>query len=221
MISVQTLWLTLRDLTRKDNIGNYLQNDEFNRQVNLCQDIIYDYHIDKRNERVAREALVNFENDPLITKVGDSYPLPVDYRDKIEAGLVVEGEDYPIPVHFAARDELAMSLSSPVRGPSLERKVVLGRIRSTDIQIWPKVDNKLYFRYYSNPPTASRKVTVDVDEIEEVYDSGSTVDLEWPEDLLSDFVDLMLLFKGVVIRDSSLIQWVQARNVIEREIAHD
>lgn len=216
MISVQTLWLTLRDLTRKDNIGGYLQTAEYNRQVNLSQQILFDYYIEKKNERSARSALVNFEVDTLITRSGDTYPLPDDYKEKIESALVVNGAYYP--VHFPARDERLMSLSSPVRGPSLERKVIVGKIRSADIQIWPKTDNKLFLQYYKEPPAASRAVTVDVGTVEEVYVPGSSVDLEWPEDLLQDFVDLMLLFKGLAFRDSSLIQWVQARNVIEKEI---
>lgn len=219
MISVQTLWLNIRDLTRKDNIGGYLPNDEFNRQVNLCQNVLFDYYYDKRNESDARGALIYFEDDVLITKVSGAYPLPADYKAKMEAALVVGGEY--LPVHFPARDERLMSLSSAVRGPSLERKVVVGKIRSGDIQIWPDTDNQLFLQYYTTPVEASRAVTVDIDEIEEVYDAGSTVDLNWPSDLLQDFVDLMLLFKGVIIRDSSLIQWVQARNAIEKEVTYD
>lgn len=216
MISVQTLWLTIRDLSRKDNIGGYLNNAEFNRQVNLCQSILFDYYYDKQNESEAREALINFEASSLVTKSGDIYPLPGDYKEKMEAALVVSGAYYP--VHFPARDELLMSLSSAVRGPSLERKVVLGKIRATDIQIWPETENNLFLQYYAEPTVANRAVTVDVGNVEEVYFPNDTVDLDWPGDKLVDFVDLMLMFRGVVFRDSSLIQWVQARNLIEKEI---
>lgn len=219
MISVQTLWLAIRDLSRKDNIGGYLNNAEFNRQVNLCQDILFDYYYDKRNEREARGALINFEASSLVTKSGDSYPLPEDYKEKMEAALVVGTFYYP--VHFPARDELLMSLSSAVRGPSLEKKVVLGKIRAADIQIWPETENKLFLQYYAEPTPASRAVTVDVGNVEEVYVPGDTVDLDWPGDKLSDFVDLMLMFKGVALRDNSLIQWVQARNLIEKEVVND
>ncbi len=219
MISVQTLWLIIRDLSRKDNIGGYLQTAEFNRQVNLCQDILFDYYIDNEKEREARGALINFESASSITRSGDTYPLPDDYKEKIEAALEVGGSYYP--VHFPARDELLMSLSSAIRGPSIERKSIVGKIRASDIQIWPQSTNKLFLQYYRTPVTASRAVTVDVGNVEEVYVPGSTVNLEWPADLLQDFVDLMLLFKGVVIRDSSLIQWVKARKVIEKELVND
>lgn len=219
MISVQSLWLTIRDLTRKENIGGYLQNDEFNRQINLCQDILFDHYYDHKNESEARQSLTYFESSALISKSSGVYQLPANYKKKMEAALVVNSQYYP--VHFPARDELLMSLSSAVRGPSIERKVVVGKIREADIQIWPDTNNQLFLQYYKIPTAAARAVTVDIGEIEEVYDSGSTVDLEWPADKIGDFVDLMMLFKGVVMRDSSLVQWVQARNLIDKEIIRD
>lgn len=219
MISVQTLWLTLRDLSRKENIGGYLQNAEFNRQVALCQHILFDYYYSKREEAAARGALVNFEASALITKSAGVYPLPGSYKEKMEAALVVGTEYYP--VHFPARDELLLSLSSAIRGPSLDRKVVLGKIRETDIQVWPDTAYKLFLHYYIYPPAAARIVVLDTNSVEEIYYPLDTVDLDWPAEMLPDFVDLMLLFKGLAIRDSSLIQWVQARKALEAQITND
>lgn len=219
MISLQTLWLNVRDLSRKDNIGGYLGNDEFNRQVALAQTILFDYYYARKNETEARETLAPFQQSSLIKKASGAYALPDDYRNKLDAGLAI-GNIYK-PVHFPARDELMMSLSSPVRGPSLERNVIVGELRDTDIQVWPDTDYKLFLRYYQNPPVATRAVTVDVSEIEEVYDDGSTINLIWPAEKIQDFIDMLLLFKGLAIRDSSLIEWVQGHRMIQKTIAGD
>ncbi|MCB0707743.1 MAG: hypothetical protein KDC34_20650 [Saprospiraceae bacterium] len=217
MIEVQKIFLVVQDLMRKDLAGGYASNDEFNRQINLSQNILYNYCYDHINESWARESLIGFHvSTTLSASTSGVYTKPGDYRDKQDLALIVDGAQ--IPVHIPRRDELAMTLSSPVRGPSLAREVVVGEIADTAINIWPQTSNQLFLRYYKNPPDAVRAVTIDSDTQYEVYNAAGTTNLDWDQGNFKDFVDLMMLMKGVILRDSSLVAWVQQKGVITQQL---
>ena len=213
MVSVQTIYLLVQDATRKDLQGGYASNDEFNRQLNYAQELLFDYYYDNMNESAARESLIDFQVlSDIVPTTSGIYTRPADYKEKLDASLRVE-EEYP-PVHFPARDELAMTLSSPVRGPNIDKRVIVGEILSSTINIYPQTGNTLRFRYYKLLTQALRAVTLNVTTQEYEYDPANTIDLEWNEGNLQNFVDVMLLLKGIIIRDSALIQWVQAKENI-------
>jgi hypothetical protein len=201
---------------RKDHAG-WTSSDEFSRLANLAQEILWQYLFAHVDEQLSRTALVTFQVQTAIEKTSNYYPKPNDYRDKLDAWFEIDGK--LIDVNFPARNELAMARNSPVRGPSLDSEVIIGEILSDRINIFPsEITDRLHLRYYKTLTEAKRAFTLNIVTQEEEYDSGNSVDLDWDEQILQDFVDVLLYLKGIVLRDSQMIQWVQAKYPTERQI---
>lgn len=216
MIDVDFLYKLTNELIRKDHAGGYTSSSEYNRLLALAQETLYRYYYDHKDETDARQSLIAFQTSQVIAPTGSFYSKPNDYKDKLDARLLVGSKS--IPVHFPARDELAMTLSSVIRGPDIVRGVVVGEVVSSGFNVWPENNGyNLSLRYYTEPPTAERVTSIDVGTSTEVYDESASTQLSWNANNLQDFVDLLLLFKGVVLRDSSLVQWVQAKNAIKEQ----
>jgi hypothetical protein len=210
MIDVNELYNITNDLIRKDHAGGYTSGPEFNRLLKLAQETLYRFYYDNKDEAQARQSLVAFQTSITIPSTSSGYAKPGNYKDKLDARLLVGS--VVIPVHFPARDELAMSLSSAIRGPSIERKVIVGESRPGYFYVWPETSYKLLLRYYKEPPVPERVTEIDEVTTAEVYDEAGSTQLDWDYNNLQDFIDLLLFYKGVSIRDSSLLQWVQAKD---------
>lgn len=221
MIDVDNLrTLVNQDLSRKDHAGGFMSSDEFNRLMNLAQNILFDFFFSKRDEQEARNALSPFYREVRLLASDDrNFTLPTDYNEKLDLWVATRENcdfDAYIPIEIPARNELSRTLSSPVRGPDLNKEVVVGRLNETQLRLWPDIIDPytVHLSYYIIPPEAERAYTVNPTTDEEELDAANTVNLIWSSDQLPEFVDLMLLFKGLSLRASSLIQWVQAKNVL-------
>lgn len=210
MIDVDELYNITNDLIRKDHAGGYTSGPEFNRLLKLAQETLYRFYYDNKDESQARQSLIAFQEFTTLAPVGSAYTKPSGYKDKLDAKLLVGGKS--IPIHFPARDELAMTLSSAVRGPDIEKNVVVGESVAGKFYVWPESIYKMFLRYYRNPAVPDRVTEIDEITTAEVYDEGASTQLEWSYSNLQDFVDLLLFYKGLVIRDSALIQWVQTKD---------
>lgn len=216
MIDVDLLYNLTNDLIQKDSQGGYTSNSEYNRLLALAQETLFEFFYDNRDEADARRALNEFHKVRMVYGSGGYYNKPADYKEKEGARLVIS-ESSSIPVHFPARDEMDMTLSSAVRGPSIDRKVVIGEVLPTQFKIWPASSYFLELRYYTTFPVADRVMTIDVPTQSEVYDADASTQLSWAPFTLRHFTDLLLLFKGVILRDSPLIQWVgMKKDILEK-----
>ena len=220
MISVNSLWEQVRDLTRKDHAG-YTSTDEFNRLLNLAQQQLTQYYLDQAEsdadiERNLNHLVKRVELSPSATQL---YDHPADFRKRksIRVKLVENaGSGGPVvsekPCTYMRDSEVGLTLSSPIRKPSLSKRLFRFEDLTGQFKIWPAdFSGNIILKYYSNPPTATRGFTLNTGTQEEEYDVGTTTDLVWPETELTNFVDLLLLYKGIALRESELVQWVQAK----------
>jgi len=50
--------------------------------------------------------------------------------------------------------------------------------------------------------------------LEEVYNDATSTQLEWNSEELSTFVDMVLFYKGIILRESELISWIHAKRSV-------
>jgi hypothetical protein len=220
MIEVESLFLEMKDLLRKDHAG-YTSTDEYNRSLVTAQSIIFNFYVQIAQETTEIiDALAPFVEEAFIEKSGDYYPDPDDYRHKLEVGAVTYesgGCDGPIKTYHPARvlksGEVLLTLSSPIRGPKLSDPAV--ERLAAKWKIYPEsfVGN-LYLKYYRTPAVAERGFTLNVTTQEEEYDPTTTTDLEWRSGERESFIDVLLALKGLALRENPVVQWAASRQDI-------
>lgn len=222
MIDVQELYLNRQDLIRKDHSG-WISGEEYNRRLVLCQEILFDYYVQLADERRKQNALGVFLSEKRLPKVDGFWQFPEDFKEIIEIwaaqskGCTPEDAEYA-PVDIPAADELGFSITSPIRGYSAKRGRYGAEVYNDKARIWPtSFSGFVKLRYYRKPVTPERAFAYDAANLVEVYDSASSTQLEWPASETQEFLDLLLLFDGVVLRDTTLYQWVSSRNLIEQQ----
>lgn len=222
MILIESLYQTLQDLMRKDHAG-YHSSDEFNRLVNQAQLHLMQYYVahDDGN-RIISEALAPFSKEEyLVASVAGYYDLPDDYYQRKDIGYEVVTNTSSgavatlVPVDYLEGNEVLLVNSSPIRQPRVNRADTYACTRiGNQLKLLPSsLSGRIYLLYYKTPPDAERAYTVDVGAIEEVYDDANSTNLEWAQSQYEDFVDLMLAYKGLSIRESILVQWVQQKKM--------
>lgn len=228
MISVQQLWLSQKDFTRKDHAG-YTSTDEFNRMLNQAQSELFEYYLMKIQQNTRQvAALQPFVVEQYLSGT-QYYNLPEDYRYKLEVGfeLVENGPDCT-PVselrsanHYTSDKDL-LSIESPIRGPSVTRKIFGYEFIANQIKTYPvDFNGRVYLKYYREPVTVARGYTLNTTTQEEEYDAGSTVDLEWPASEEYIFRDILLMYKGIILRESEIVQWIVNKRGTMPESVHN
>lgn len=218
MINVQTLWQTIRDITRKDHAG-YTSTDEFNRALSWAQEMVFGYYAEETsNDQGISEALDVFISEASLSPAsGQYYNLPADYKRRINAGVkIVENSSCgngPTTswkwANFWKSNEDLLTLDSPIRRPSVAKRIFAYEIIGSQIKWWPSdYTGNIYLKYYRQPVEAFRAFTLNTATQEEEYDSQNSVNLEWAPDEIPNFVDLILLNKGLAIRENVIVNWV-------------
>lgn len=227
MISVRTIFERVRDLSRKDKAG-YMSADEFNRDLAEAQTLLMDYHYQlfEKGEK-GLDALSPFIKETYLVITDQFCDFPADYRHKLEAGYVytkniccVDGCMVAKKPEVDIKDmqhlktgEVLKTISSAIRKPKINLATGEGKFAYTfvnnKVKVFPKeLLGYLYFKYVTDPPLAFYSTTIDVNTQEEVYNPTTSINLAWNEQEQPDLVKLMLYFKGIEVRESALIQWV-------------
>ncbi len=223
MINVQYIFNAVNDLTRKNNAG-YTSNEEFNRHLNQCQDILMRYYYKLFEEaQIIVDSLMPFlieANLPIGANA--RIPFPSDYRYRLEVGyLEIYNPDCgetglqinPKPCHYLAANEVIETLSSPIRKPSKNKRIYKHTFINDYIQLYPiDLTGYAHFKYVRKPVQAVYGVIIDLVNRIEVYDPATSVNLEWLEQDRDNLVDLMLMLNGIALRETALVQWVQQKN---------
>ena len=225
MISVEYLWNHINQLSRKDHAG-YSSTEEFNRDLQTAQEDLYDFYLNiyEQTSRIG-EALDPLINKTLLSQTSGAYPLPSDYRQRISVAAewytdesCSDSKEY-IPVIYNAKNEIRMSQFNSIEKPVLTDQYTWKyTIIDGSIYVYPsELKGRVELFYFQNAPTAERGFTLNTTTQEEEYDAGSTTDLVWPQSETSNFIDILLLYKGVSIKQSELVQYVSAkRNIINQ-----
>jgi hypothetical protein len=219
MVDVNLIWNNVRDLSRKDHAG-YISTDEFNRTINLAQKDLFDYYL-AMYEKTGRYAvaLAPFRVQvQLSASTPGIYPLPADYRQWCEAGVIWwdnqcgGGLTELLPAEPLRANEKYLTLSSPIRKPSMARRIFKYQIIDDDLHLYPiDFQGQVQLEYLKNPPNAARGYTLNLVTFEEDYNAQTTTNLIWPESETSNFTDLILFYKGIVVQSTPLLNWVATK----------
>lgn len=220
MINVNDLYIYLRDLMRKDSIG-WTSSDEYNRLLVLAQNDLFEFYLEQvqSNHRMTTGLRV-FVKEQTIAGVAGYYDLPADFRYKLEVGIrTIENaencDDSPIvnfyPADQANSDKLLLLGESTIRKPSIANNRYYYEFIGGKIKVTPVTTAKLYLKYYRQPAVATRAYTLNTTTFEEVYNSGTSIQLEWPAEEFNSFVEILLFYKGIQMRDAELVQWLNAK----------
>lgn len=229
MIPIQTLFERVRDLSRKDKAG-YMSSDEFNRDLLEAQTLLMDWYYKMfEKHQKGLDSLSPFIKELLLPINNQFVTFPIDYRYKLEMGYVysknVKNEncevqnpelDYKNMQHLKANEVLSTT-SSAIRKPKIDVSTGSGKFAYTyvnnQIKVFPKeLIGYVYLKYITDPPVATYATTVNTTTSEEDYDAINSVDLIWNEQDLPNLTNLMLLFKGIEVRETALIQWVNQQH---------
>lgn len=213
MLDVDFLYKRVVQLSGKGQNG-YHSNDEFNDNLNHAQQVIYNYLLesDGSNKSVS-SFLYPFIK---VAEITNPFVLPSDYREDIEVNFIKLDDCGNRSIPFCAKplrsDQVDLILKSPIRKPSSSNfmyEVIGGKLI-----VRPLEKGVVSLKYYSNPPVAKRSTTVDINTDGEVYDESNSVQLVWPEKSIDDFVDILLHMKGIILRESPLIRYVESKNIL-------
>lgn len=216
-ISVDLLYQKVEDTLVKNQSGNFNGN-EFNLNLRVAQNDIFNFFMQK-------DGVNSFTHDalqPFITKytVPITYPIamPGDYRSKRSSRVrvgVMDGDTPKFSWHtcdFLKTDEEDMTLSSRVRGPSVQKEVYLYTIRDNGINIYPEgLTGTFDMLYLRHPAEATRAFTTDTANEVEVYTPTGTVDLEWGSQYFNMFHEVICFYQGFQVRESEVLSWLSAK----------
>jgi len=227
MIPVLDIFKRVQDLSRKDKSG-YMSSEEFTRDLNETQQILMDYRWDRfAKKQITIDSLNPFVKEVELRIDKGFVDFPEDYRHRIEMGNVfvenVYNEDCTVSnpsveeteLRYLAPNEERLTMSSFIRRPNIAKKRIYHTFVNNRIKILPKETiGYVVLKYLSQPPDAIYATVVNPTSDKEDYDAGTSVDLIWNRQDLHDIVDIMLLFKGIEVRESALISWVMNRKRI-------
>lgn len=221
MISVERIYQTLLDLTRKDQAG-YSSSDEFNRALNVVQEVLYNFYLDTVEDKaMLRQALSPFIKKSKLTLVNGVYALPEDFRLEESVEFVTYNQVGTVrtpevwPAYQYGGQGRALELSSPIRKPSDANRTYGYDFHEDGIRGYPRdFTGEVWLDYYSNPPEAKRGFSIDSVNIIEVYVENETIDLIWNVSEVDNLIDLMLAYRGLAIKDSAIVQWAAQRGTI-------
>lgn len=221
MIQVNTLYLKVQDTLVKNQSG-YFSNDEFNRNIELAQNDIFDFYLDLdgASQRI-HDALAPFLKR-LEANAGSVIPLPADYRSKRDAEVMVNQMQDGQAVFkwkecsFLQTDEAAGVRSSAVLMPSKKNSSYWFEVLSDGIHVLPEdFTGKFRMLYLCHPAAASRAVTINPTTQTEEYDEGATTNLKWNSQQFNVFHDVICFYQGFQVRESEVVQWLMARKPLK------
>lgn len=218
MVNVNSIWQLIRDVSRKDHAG-YLSTDEFNRVLNLAEQLLFDYYIWVYDTTARIEsALDPFRVSEQVPYLSAGYVLPSNFRQRLEFGAIwlesscdgLVQTIHPAPPMDGA--EKLLTVSSEVRRPSLAKRVFRHQIIAGRLMIYPSTfTGSVHLEYLRNPTYGVRGYTLDTGSQEEVYNPSTSTNLEWPQSEIGNILDIMLFIKGMQTQSGAIIEWIKAK----------
>jgi len=219
-MTVDQIYKSVQAQAAKSRTG-YSSAAEFNLQLKLAEELLYDFHTSNLPRQPSIDALRafnKFEDVAIDSGLGN---LPSDYRRYIGAifkkfyagACATDNVTERYRTHLIQPHELPFARLSPIRGGKTRARYSVCLVDG-GIEVLPNEKGTLELTYYRKPTYAVYGVTVTASG--EVYDSASSTQPEWPDEELNNLVDLLLFYKGVQFRETPLIQYAFAKPNLKR-----
>lgn len=218
MIAVDRIHKRVQDLSAKNRAG-YISADEFNRNLRDSENLLFAWYWNRYQESKSVEASLNpflEEKRKLVSNSFSDHPTDLRYLLHIFASVVDQScekvTEQLVPCDQLLATEVSQTLSSVIRRPSLENRLFRYENYSGRIKVHPtEFKGQVLFKYLRHPNYGEWNYELDIESQQEVYNASTSQNLEWNEQDESNIIDLMLLFKGIQIRETELINWVSAK----------
>jgi hypothetical protein len=216
LIAVQDIFLRLNSDLALKGLGGFANNASFNRAVNEVQGILFEYYAERfRGRQKMADALGPFQtfSDRLI--IAGVFTLPDDYRHLLDASYVsvtnTSGE--PTVSYSRLREKGPDEDRQAYRRPTVGKpKTYAYEFSAAGNFIYPSsLSGYVRVKYLRAPVDAERKIVANATTDDEDYTATGTINLEWPESEFTNFISLLLYYKGVEIRDTDLAAFVSGK----------
>jgi len=227
MILVDSLYRSIRDLARKDKAG-YMSNDEYNRNLKRAQDIVLEFYFNQFEEtQEVPEALARFIKTQTISVQNGLGALPTDYelilrvtaKSPIYNGggcdIIGYNEFAAMPINAS---EIGLTKTSAIRRPSLDRGTARYRTKGLSLQLFPEESIPVELEYIRAPVVPFRNVVIDPVNEEENYTPTNTINLEWGASEERVFLDVLLYYYALPVRESEILGWLGNKQGITKQI---
>lgn len=227
-ISVNYLRERVRSLASKGQAG-YTTNQDFNLGLQSAVWTLFEYWT-KQFEQTRRiaDALQEFINRTTITTTNGNANLPDDYVHELETWVkwidnqCKNGPDIQFcPADYMNTDEVAKTLKSNIRKPSVDKGIFRFTIDGGKFYGYPENVTEWEFKYLAKPniPKNNGIPNYYVTTLQsnpqgdfEQFDATNSTDIPFPEHQTENFVDLLLFYLGIEIKDNAIVQYAQLKS---------
>ena len=212
--------------------AGYDTTQEFNLGLKSAQTTMFEYYVKQfRATQRIHDALRPFEVSVNLTLTPaldtSTTPLPSNYGHELEVSYrkVINNCDPPIirrvpSVEMYAHEE-AYTVNDPVRKPSLAKNIIRHTYKNGLIHVYPKELTNIDYKYLRLPIVPLNTsglpnwyvtiINITPTDDSEAYDPVNSTDLEWPEQEGENFVDLLLFYLGVQIKDNPIVEYARLK----------
>lgn len=219
-MDINNIFIRVNEDIVKKGKGGYSSNDEFNRTFNDVQNKLLTYYIRMFElHHEITDATLPFRKSLVSTIRTGKVDFPTDYRHLITLlynNVTQSKEDCSsktltrtsTPMPYLPIKEKAFTLSSGTRKPNLKKGVLYHDFSDNKISVYPEdLSGSVKIEYFSQVPVAIRNVEINQTEMQEDYLEAGSIHPVWPDQEEVNLISLMLLYKGIEIKDNDVVQW--------------
>lgn len=224
MIDVQYIFnRVVKDLARKNQSG-YSSTDEFNRDLIDSQNMLYEYYyLQFQKSQKISDALMPFLVELTLPIEYGYVSYPQDHRHPLEMSFKKIVNNYcgmpielQIPMDYLNANEERDTLRSYIRKPDMEKEVMYYLQVNKKLKLHPMdLVGSVAYKYLREPKYGKYATTIDVVSATEKFDATKSVNLEWESQEATNIINLMLMLKGISVRDTELIQFASTKMQVE------
>jgi hypothetical protein len=222
--STQYIYERVSDLIQKQQAG-YMASSSFNRDIEAANLVLFEYYfVQYELTKKIANAMTPFLVEESINNTGTTnfssifdYPVELFHETELKFEKTVNkdcgNEVSIVPIDYLQDNEEAYTLSSPIRKPNLDKNIIRWNRKNNKIHVYPKEIKSIYIKYLKKPQTPFYGTTTNINPNQdiEVFDPATSVDFEWDLQEAENIVDLILLFQGMQLRETAIIQFAKAK----------
>lgn len=224
MISTQYIYERVSDLIQKQQAG-YMPSSSFNRDIEAANLVLYEYYfVQYEQTKKIANAMTPFLVEKPINRVSATnfsavfdYPQDLFHETELKFEKTVNkdcgNEISIVPIDYLQDNEEAYTLSSPIRRPNLDKNIIRWNRKNNKIHVYPKEVKQILIKYLKQPVKPVYATVPDINAFQdiEVYDPLNSVDFEWDMQEAENIVDLILLYQGMQLRETAIIQFAKLK----------
>lgn len=224
MISTQYIYERVSDLIQKQQAG-YMSSTSYNRDIEAANLVLFEYYFQQYEiTKKISNAMTPFLVERTISNVAQTnfssvFDYPTDlvhetelkYEKSVNTDCGVEVSI--VPIDYLQDNEEAYTLSSAIRKPNLDKNIIRWNRKNGQIHIYPNQVKDISIKFLKRPTTPVYGVTLSVNPQQdiEIYDPATSTDFEWDMQEAENLVDLILLYQGMQLRETAIIQFAKLK----------